>query len=114
MYIRQILRTQVVGSRTFHLHRLHRVCGAEVAALKINSLIFLNILFSLAAAEHFDSTCPTSSGGGCGKPAVPHHQEVWFIVLYKWLWYVFVCVQAAGVSLYFVTHRDHCAPKGTR
>uniref|UniRef100_UPI0009B32A58 histidine triad nucleotide-binding protein 2, mitochondrial n=1 Tax=Monopterus albus TaxID=43700 RepID=UPI0009B32A58 len=27
------------------------------------------------ATGHFDTTCPTSSGGGCGKPAVPSHQE---------------------------------------
>ncbi|XP_070690216.1 histidine triad nucleotide-binding protein 2, mitochondrial isoform X1 [Pempheris klunzingeri] len=75
MYFRQLLRTQFVGIRAAHLNRLHRVCRAEVAALKINSLVLLNILFSLSAAEHFDSSCPASSGGGCREPAAAHHQE---------------------------------------
>ncbi|KAF3851368.1 hypothetical protein F7725_013140, partial [Dissostichus mawsoni] len=29
MYFRQILRTQLYGTRTVQLHRLHRVCRAE-------------------------------------------------------------------------------------
>ncbi|KAK5870850.1 hypothetical protein PBY51_003762 [Eleginops maclovinus] len=29
MYFRQILRTQLLGTRTAHLHRLHLVCRAE-------------------------------------------------------------------------------------
>lgn len=80
MYFRQVLRTVVVGTRTAHLNRLHRVCRAEVAALKINRLILTNIFISLAAAEHFDNNCPTSPGGGSGKPTLPCHQQVWFVV----------------------------------
>ncbi|XP_033974453.1 uncharacterized HIT-like protein Synpcc7942_1390 isoform X1 [Trematomus bernacchii] len=75
MYFRQILRTQLHGTRTVQLHRLHRVCRAEVAGLKIIHLILINILFSSCAAEHFENDCPTSPGGGCGDSAVPHHQE---------------------------------------
>ncbi|XP_044185694.1 histidine triad nucleotide-binding protein 2, mitochondrial isoform X1 [Thunnus albacares] len=76
MYFRQIIRTQLVGTRTAHLNLLHRVCRAEVASLKINRVVFILvfILFSLSAAEHFHD-CPTSPGGGCGTPAVSHHQE---------------------------------------
>nr|XP_033474459.1 histidine triad nucleotide-binding protein 2, mitochondrial isoform X1 [Epinephelus lanceolatus] len=75
MYFRQILRTQFVWTRTAHLSRLHRVCQAEVAALKITRLILIYFLFSLTSAEHFDNNCPSRPGGGCGKPAVRHHQE---------------------------------------
>ncbi|XP_037634614.1 histidine triad nucleotide-binding protein 2, mitochondrial isoform X1 [Sebastes umbrosus] len=74
MYFRQILRTQLIGTRTAHFNRLHRFCGAQVAALNITSLILIYSLFSLSAAEHVDNNCPTSSGGG-GEPAVLHHQE---------------------------------------
>ncbi|XP_018524769.2 histidine triad nucleotide-binding protein 2, mitochondrial isoform X1 [Lates calcarifer] len=77
MYCRQILRARFVGTGATHLNRLHRVCLTEVA-LKINCLvlILMNIFLSLPAAEHLDNTCPTSSGGGCGKSAVPpRHQE---------------------------------------
>ncbi|XP_072243595.1 histidine triad nucleotide-binding protein 2, mitochondrial isoform X1 [Leuresthes tenuis] len=35
----------------------------------------MNICFSLTAAETFHNTCPTCSGGGCGKPTVSHHQQ---------------------------------------
>ena len=80
MYLRQILRTHLVGTRVAHLSRLHRVCRAEVAPLQINSvvliLVTLNILFSLSAAEHIHD-CPTSPGGSCGTPAASHHPEVW-------------------------------------
>nr|XP_046241361.1 histidine triad nucleotide-binding protein 2, mitochondrial isoform X1 [Scatophagus argus]XP_046241362.1 histidine triad nucleotide-binding protein 2, mitochondrial isoform X1 [Scatophagus argus] len=74
MHFRQILRTQFVG--TTRLNRLHRVCRAEVPALKVNQVvvILINIFFSVTAAEHVDS-CPTNPGGGCGKPSVPYHQE---------------------------------------
>ncbi|KAM9360472.1 histidine triad nucleotide-binding protein 2, mitochondrial isoform 1-T1 [Symphorus nematophorus] len=72
MYFRQILRTQFVGTRTAYLNCLHRVCRAEVAALTRNCRVLLLtiILFSVVAAEHYDSP-----GGGRGKPVVPHHQE---------------------------------------
>ncbi|XP_063752639.1 uncharacterized HIT-like protein Synpcc7942_1390 isoform X2 [Eleginops maclovinus] len=33
MYFRQILRTQLLGTRTAHLHRLHLVCRAEVCVI---------------------------------------------------------------------------------
>ncbi|XP_030272495.1 histidine triad nucleotide-binding protein 2, mitochondrial isoform X1 [Sparus aurata] len=75
MYLRQLLRTGLVGNRTTHLSRLHRVCRVEVAALHITclALFFMNISLSIAAA---DNNYPASSpGGGCGKPAEPHHQE---------------------------------------
>ncbi|XP_010790142.1 histidine triad nucleotide-binding protein 2, mitochondrial isoform X2 [Notothenia coriiceps] len=73
--IKNILRTQLHGTRTVQLHRLDRVCRAEVAALKIIHLILINILFSSCAALHFENDCPTSPGGVCGDSAVPHHQE---------------------------------------
>ncbi len=79
MYFRQLLRAQFVRTGAAHLNRLQRVCRVEVPALKIN-LIVINMLLSLTAAEEFDNNCPTSPGGGCGKPAVPHHGEVWFTV----------------------------------
>lgn len=80
MYFRHILRRQLIGTRTAHFNPLHRVCGAQVAALKITSLFLIYSFFLLSSAEHFDNNCPTSSGGGCGEPAEPHHQEVWSIV----------------------------------
>ena len=81
MYIRHILRRQFVGTRAVQFSRLQHVFRAEVAALKINRLfILMNICFSLTAAETFHNTCPTCSGGGCGKPTVSHHQhEVWLL-----------------------------------
>ncbi|XP_059192455.1 histidine triad nucleotide-binding protein 2, mitochondrial isoform X1 [Centropristis striata] len=72
MYLRQILRTQLIGTRTAHLNRLQRVCWAEVAPLKI--IILISILFSFTTAEHVDNNNPSSSGG-CREPAVSHHQE---------------------------------------
>ncbi|XP_074495213.1 histidine triad nucleotide-binding protein 2, mitochondrial isoform X1 [Sebastes fasciatus] len=75
MYFRHILRRQLIGTRTAHFNPLHRVCGAQVAALKITSLFLIYSFFLLSSAEHFDNNCPTSSGGGCGEPAEPHHQE---------------------------------------
>ncbi|XP_029294990.1 LOW QUALITY PROTEIN: histidine triad nucleotide-binding protein 2, mitochondrial [Cottoperca gobio] len=74
MYFRQMLRTQLIGTRAAHLHRLHRVCRAEVAPLKISRVFLINIFFLLTAAGHVDNNCAT--GGGCGESAVPHHQEL--------------------------------------
>ncbi|XP_070760789.1 uncharacterized HIT-like protein Synpcc7942_1390 isoform X1 [Enoplosus armatus] len=39
MYFRQILRTRLIGTRTAHLNRLHRVCRAELRAF-----IFLHVV----------------------------------------------------------------------
>lgn len=95
MSLRQLLRTGLVGTRTAHLSRLHRVCRAEVAALNITcfALFLVNISLSLAAA---DNSYPAASpGGGCGRPAEPHHQEVRFTVLPRRVfWHVlFTCWQ---------------------
>lgn len=89
MYFRHLLRTQLVGLRAAQLLRLH----PEVSALKINSLILINILFSSSAAEHLDNSCPVSSGGVCGKPAAPQHREVWFVIvpLHLHKMFCFVC-----------------------
>lgn len=77
MHFRQVLRTQFYWNRTACVTRLRRVYRAEGAALKVNRLVILmNIVLSLTAAEHFDN-CSTRPGGGCRKPAVSHHQEVW-------------------------------------
>lgn len=123
MYCRQILRARFVGTGATHLNRLHRVCLTEVA-LKINCLvlILMNIFLSLPAAEHLDNTCPTSSGGGCGKSAVPpRHQEVWFIVaplscflLFQQQFSAQSFLFRVSVSCVSLTHRDHCAPEATR
>ncbi|XP_034547727.1 histidine triad nucleotide-binding protein 2, mitochondrial isoform X1 [Notolabrus celidotus] len=72
MYFRQILRTWIIGTRVAHLNRVHRVVRVEVSAL-VNRLIIISILFMLTAAEHVGNKCPTSLGGGCGKPAAPNH-----------------------------------------
>lgn len=87
MSFQQILRTQVFGSRTTRLLRLRRVCRAEVAAPNLHTLVILNIVLSLAAAEFVDSTCPPASSGG-GRPAASSRHEV--CLLCGWM-IVFVC-----------------------
>lgn len=120
MYFRQILRTQFFWNRTACLTRLRRVYRAEVAALKVNRLVTLvNIFFPLTTAEHFDY-CSTGPGGGCRKPAVSHHQEVWLNVPLLRCSAMFLCAcwqQITPHNLCFpfvssvsLTHRDHCAP----
>ncbi|KAM3610315.1 uncharacterized protein V6R79_002238 [Siganus canaliculatus] len=76
MNFRLILRTQLLGTRAAYLNAALRGCRVEVAALRTCHLvvIVLNILLTLAAAEHVDN-CPTSPGGDCGKSAAPCHQE---------------------------------------
>lgn len=126
MYFRQILRAQLYGTRTARLARLRPVFRAEVAALKTNRLvlILINIFFSLTAAEHVDN-CPARPGGGCRKPAVPHHQEVWLIVPHHISCFCYVLCecwqQLSAQKFYFplhisvpLIHRDHCAPRVTR
>lgn len=78
MNFRQILRTQLIVTRRAHLNRLQLVCRAEVALLAKTFffVVLLNMLFTVNAAEH---DCPTIPGGGSGTPAVPHHQQVWFV-----------------------------------
>lgn len=113
MYFRQILRAQLYGTRTARLARLRPVFRAEVAALKTNRLvlILINIFFSLTAAEHVDN-CPASPGGGCRKPAVPHHQEVWLIVPHHISCFCYVLCecwqQLSAQNFYFPLHIRKC------
>lgn len=99
MYFRQLLRTRFVGVGAARLNRLHLVCRAEVAALKTFTfaLITINVLFSVTAAAktHLDKSCPS---GGSGKSAVPHRQEVCFIVALVWC-VCYASVLAAAISL---------------
>lgn len=122
MRFRQILRAQFCGNRTARLTHFRPVFRAEVAALKTSHfvVILLNVFSSLTAAEHVDS-CPTRPGGGCGKPAVPHHQEVWLTVPLTSCFAVCLSGCWQQLSLYYfypppvsLNHRDHCAPRVTR
>ncbi|XP_068167987.1 histidine triad nucleotide-binding protein 2, mitochondrial isoform X1 [Antennarius striatus] len=57
MYLRQIVRTQFVWTRTAGLCCLHRPCRAEVVTLKSCLLVILvNVVFTSTAAEHSDSS----------------------------------------------------------
>ncbi|KAM4578071.1 putative HIT-like protein isoform 1-T1 [Fundulus diaphanus] len=76
MYLRNIFRAQLVGTRACLLNPLQHAFRAEVAALNpTRLLIIINILIALTVAEHFLSKHSGSSVGGCGEASASLHQE---------------------------------------